>query len=252
MINVSIVTPTFNSLKYIQKTANSVLNQTFKEWEWIIVDDLSTDGTREYLEDLEKKDSRIKCILKNDNEGSGPSRNKAIELAQNKYIAFLDSDDIWIPEKLALHTDFMEKNDSSLSHTSYGFIDENDNKIKQTFHVSNSPIAYKDLLKRTEISCLTAMYNQEVIGKMYMPDLRRKQDYALWLSILKKGYKSDPLDIETAFYRQHSNSATSNKLNLIIKHIVFLNKYEKLNLIQSLYYTISWGLSGFKKYYMSK
>jgi teichuronic acid biosynthesis glycosyltransferase TuaG len=252
MTNVSIVTPTYNSIKFIERTVQSVLNQTFKDWEWIIVDDLSTDGTREYLTELQNRDPRIKCVLKEVNEGSGPTRNKAIELASYKYIAFLDSDDIWIPEKLALHVNFMEKNKSAFSHTSYGFIDENDKIIKQTFHVSDVPVYYEDLLKRTEISCLTAMYNQDVLGKMYMPDLRRKQDYALWLSILKKGFHSDPLDIETAFYRQHNSSATSNKIKLILKHIEFLRKNEELNIFKSLYYTFHWGFGGLRKYYLVK
>ena len=251
-MKVSIVTPTYNSGKFIERTAKSVLNQTFQDWEWILVDDLSKDDTKDILKKLEKEDSRIKCYFSETNQGSGPTRNKAIEIANGEYIAFLDSDDIWIPEKLQLHVDFMEKKESVFSHTSYGFIDENDTTIKKTYHVSNFPIKYKDLLKRTEISCLTAMYNQKKIGKFYMPDLRKKQDYALWLSILKKGHVSDPLDVETAFYRQHINSATSNKLYLILKHWKFLNQNEKLNWFQSLYYTISWGLGGFKKYYMSK
>ena len=249
---VSIITPTYNSIKYIDRTVLSVLNQTYSDWEWIIVDDLSTDGTREYLSHLQNTDNRIKCFYSEKNQGSGPARNKAIELANGKYIAFLDSDDLWTPEKLQMQVDFMQKNNCAFSHTSYGFIDENDNVIKNTFHVSSMPVNYKMLLKRTEISCLTAIYDQEILGKMFMPDLRKKQDYALWLSILKKGYNSFPLDIETAFYRQHGNSATSNKFKLIIKHWNFLNKNEKLNWFKSLYYTISWGLGGFKKYYMSK
>jgi teichuronic acid biosynthesis glycosyltransferase TuaG len=251
-MKVSIITPTFNSAKFLEKTADSVFNQTFSDWEWVIVDDLSTDNTREILNKLQNKDSRVKCFLSEQNLGSGPARNKAIENASGEYIAFLDSDDIWIPERLKLHIDFMEQKQSVFSHTSYGFIDEHDKVIKKTFHVSNHPISYVDLLKRTEISCLTAIYNQKKIGKFFMPDLRRKQDYALWLAILKKGYVSDPLDVETAFYRQHSSSATSNKLNLILKHWKFLNQNEKLNWLQSFYYTMSWGLGGFKKYYLAK
>jgi teichuronic acid biosynthesis glycosyltransferase TuaG len=251
-MKVSIITPTYNSEKHLERTAKSVLNQTFQDWEWVLVDDLSQDGTRKILSNLQKQDSRIKVFLSDKNQGSGPARNRAIELAQGEYLAFLDSDDIWIPKKLEIHIAFMEEKGSVFSHTSYGFIDENDNVIKKTFHVSQEPVKYKDLLKRTEISCLTAIYNQKKIGKFFMPDLRRKQDYALWLSILKKGYASDPLDIETAFYRQHGNSATSNKFSLILKHWKFLNKFEKLNWFSSAYYTFHWGFGGLKKYYLSK
>lgn len=249
---VSIITPTYNSSKFIKKTAKSVLNQTLADWEWVIVDDCSSDETAELIKEFCKKDDRIKFFSMSKNSGSGPTRNKAIELAIGKYIAFLDSDDLWIPEKLQLQVDFMQKNNYAFSHTSYGFIDKDDNIIKNTFHVSSLPVNYGMLLKRTEISCLTAIYDQEILGKMFMSDHRRKQDYALWLSILKKGYSSYPLDIETAFYRLHGNSATSNKMKLIGKHWVFLNKHEKLNFIKSTYYTLSWGLSGFKKYYMPK
>mgnify|MGYP003663490518 FL=1 len=247
---VSIITPVYNTKPFLQKTAASVIGQTYANWEWVLVDDLSTDGSIELLQSLSKKDKRIKPHFLTKNQGSGPARNVATKLAQGKYIAFLDSDDIWIKEKLQIQVAFMQKNQYAFSHTSYGFIDAMDAVIKNTYHVSKNPVTYEMLLKRTEISCLTAMYNQEIIGKMYMPDLRRKQDYALWLSILKKGFKSYQLDIETAYYRQHGASATSNKLKLIGKHWVFLYSYEKLNFVKSTYYTLSWGLSGFKKYYM--
>lgn len=250
-MKVSIITPTYNSEKFIESTANSVLNQTFKDWEWIIVDDLSKDGTRDYLKTLQNKDSRIKCVFLEQNSGSGIARNKAIELASGTYLAFLDSDDIWTDKKLEIQVDFMKKNNYAFSHTSHGFINENGQKVRNTFHVSNVPVTYSMLLKKNEIGCLTAMFNQKIIGKMYMPDLRRKQDYALWLSILRKGYPSYPLDIETAFYRLHENSATSSKLNLIGKHWLFLKEYEKMNWVNSTFYTICWGLNGILKHYIS-
>jgi len=239
-----------NSLQFIERTADSVLQQTFTEWEWLLVDDASTDGSSDYLRDLGSDDSRVKVIRLTDNMGAGPARNRAIEQANGRFVAFLDSDDIWIPCRLEMHVGFMEQRGSAFSHTSYGYIDEHDNVIRNTFHVSAHPIAYTDLLKRTEISCLTAIYDQNVLGKMYMPDLRRKQDYALWLAILKRGYRSDPLDVETAFYRQHSGSATNKKHELILKHWQFLRDVEGLSPAHSLYYTTRWGLEGLKKYYL--
>src|SRR5690606_3490087 len=158
----------------------------------------------------------------------------------------------WLPKKLETHVTFMLEMKAAFSHTSYGFIDEEGKIINKTFHVSNKPIGYKDLLKRTEISCLTAMYDVDKIGKMYMPDLRVKQDYALWLSILKRGFTSVPLDEELAFYRQRKNSNTNQKSKLIIKHIKFLYKIEKLNIIETIYYTGWWAVNGLAKYYLSK
>ena len=122
--------------------------------------------------------------------------------------------------------------------------------LKSTFHVSNHPINYSHLLKRTEISCLTAVYSHEVIGKYYMTEHRKKQDYALWLSILKNGNKSYPIDIELAYYRQTPGSATSKKSRLIINHIKFLMETQSMNLIQALYYTFYWMVNGFIRYFI--
>lgn len=247
---VSIITPLYNAERYVSETIDSVLNQSYTNWEMILVDDCSTDKSVYFVEKFQEKDERILLLKNKSNMGSGLSRNRAIDAASGDIIAFLDSDDIWHPEKLSKHLDFMEKNSSVFSHTSYGFIDEEGKKIKSTFHVSNEPVDYKKLLKRTEISCLTAMFDVHKIGKMHMPSLPKAQDYALWLDILKLGYVSDPLDEELAFYRQHSASTTSNKWKHILGHWNFLKNREKLSLIASTYYTITWAIGGFVKYYL--
>lgn len=247
---VSIITPVFNATRFIEETYRSVINQTFIDWEWLLVDDKSSDNSFEVLQMLTKQDNRLKIYQLPINSGSGPARNFAIKKARGTYIAFLDSDDIWNSNKLLIHIAFMEKYQAVFSHTSYGFMDEQGNVINETYHVSDKPVSYKHLLKRTEISCLTAMYNQDLIGKYYMPNLRRKQDYALWLSILKDGHNSLPLDEELAFYRQVKGSATNNKFKLIIKHIKFLREVEGLTNFKSLYYSFHWGINGLKKYYL--
>ena len=247
---VSIITPTFNSEHFIEKTANSIVNQTYSDWEWIIVDDLSTDNTVHILKKLEKTDPRIKCFFFTKNQGAGPARNKAIEQAKGKYIAFIDSDDLWTTDKLALQIEFMERNKYAFSHTAYGFIDENDKIIKGTLHVGSTPVTYQMMLKRNHIGCLTAIYDQEILGKVFMPDLRQKQDYACWLSTFKKGVRSYPLDKELALYRIHSKSATNNKFNLIYKHWLLLTQFEKINWVAATYYTFCWGLNGLKKFYL--
>lgn len=249
MTKVSIVTPVYNASRFLEETAGCVLAQTLQDWEWILVDDQSKDNSREIMERLAKKDDRIKTFFFDKNQGSGPARNKAIQEAQGKYIAFLDSDDFWSPDKLKKHVDFMVEHNAVFSHTSYGFTNEQGEVIRETYHVSDVPVTYSMLLKKTEISCLTAMYDQEIIGKYFMPDLRRKQDYALWLSILKDGHHSIPLDEELAMYRQVSGSATNNKFKLIIKHLKFLMEVEKLSFFKSLYYSFHWGINGLKKYY---
>jgi len=247
---VSIITPTYNSESFISITIKSVQVQTYENWEMLITDDCSFDNTVKIIESFAKEDGRIKLFHFTKNIGSGPARNNSIRNARGKYIAFLDSDDIWHPEKLKLHVKFMMDQNAAFSHTSYGFISETGESIRSTFHVSNLPVTFEKALQRTEISCLTAMYDVTQLGKMYMPDIRRKQDYALWLSILKKGFNSIPLDEELAYYRQRKNSATSKKHLLIWKHFIFLRVHIKLNIFQSTKYTILWIWNGLIKYYI--
>lgn len=247
---VSIITPLYNSERFILETIASVQKQTYENWEMLIVDDCNQDQSAEIVQVECDKDPRIKLFHNEENIGAGPSRNVAIKAAAGKYIAFLDSDDIWHPQKLEVHVAYMRKHDASFSHTSYGYLAEDGSLIKSTYHVSSSPVSYRDLLKRTEIGCLTAMYDCEKIGKFYMPDMRRKQDYALWLSILKTGVTSLPLDQELAWYRQRVVSNTSNKSKLILGHWKFLRQHEKLNVIESCYYLTCWALGGFVKYFV--
>lgn len=246
---VSIITPTFNSAKYFSECAESVIHQSYSNWEWIVIDDCSIDGTMQIIERYLRMDSRIKVLRTSVNSGSGYARNLGIEAAAGKYITFLDSDDIWVKDRLQTHVGYMEMKASVFSHTSYGYIDEHSNKYEKVYSVSSHSVGYRDLLKRTEISCLTAMYNQKIVGKVLMPNIRRKQDYGLWLKILKMGHHSDPLDVVTGYYRQHDESATSSKFKLILFHLKFLRQHERLNWFFVFYYTICWGVGGFKKYF---
>lgn len=247
---VSIITPVYNSEKFLKEVSLSVLNQTYSNWEWLVVDDCSKDKSREILKELSDLDDRINIFLLEKNMGSGSARNIAIEAAKGKYIAFLDSDDLWMENKLEKHIDFMKENNAVLSHTAYGFLNEKGDRIMDTYSVGKNPVTYKMLLKKNVIGCLTAIYNQESLGKCYMPDVRLKQDYALWLSILKKGYVSLPLNEELSMYRQVKGSATNNKFKLVFKHYTFLRKYVELSRLEAIKYSIHWGLNGLKKYYL--
>lgn len=249
---VSIITPVYNSEKFLSECIDSVLAQTYRNWEQIFIDDQSIDASVAIIESYQKKDERFILIKSEKNNGAGKSRNFGIKQAAGRIIAFLDSDDIWLPEKLEKHVAFMISQKAAFSHTSYGFIDEKSNIINKTYRVSNQPIGYKDLLKKIEISCLTAMYDTDYLGKMYMPDLRIKEDYALWLSILKKGFTSLPLDEELAYYRQRKGSSTNKKYTLILKHLRFLYFNEKLGIFGTLYYTFWWAYNGTVKYYIPK
>jgi len=249
---VSIITPNYNTERFVGATIESVLAQTYGNWEMIIVDDASTDASVDIIREYTNRDERIRLIVLDKNQGQGHARNVATDEAKGRWLAFLDSDDLWHPQKLERHLGFARKSKAVFTHTSYGFIDEEGQKVLEDFHVSKYPVGYRDLLKRTEISCLTAMYKASEIGKFYMPDLRRKQDYKLWLDILKKGYVSHPLDEILAWYRQRSGSTTSAKTDLVFEHYKFLRQQEKLSPIQALYYTAHWGWNGLKKYYFGR
>jgi len=249
-MKVSVITPVYNAERFLNETADSVLAQSYTDWEWILVNDCSSDKSWELMQELADKDSRIKIFSNKENLRSGKTRNFAINKAEGRFIAFLDADDKWHPEKLALQIPFMVENEYHFSHTSYGYLDEEGNKIKSTFHVSKV-VDYKYLLKRTEISCLTAVYDVEKIGKFYMSEHARKQDYALWLSILKSGVKSYGLDQELAYYRQVGNSATSSKHKLILKHISFLKDTQGFSTLKAIYYTGYWMANGFVRYFIN-
>ena len=246
---VSIITPVYNTEKYIGETIDSVIKQTYQNWEMIIVDDLSTDNSVELISKICEQEAKIRLIQLEKNGGSGIARNRAISEARGKYIAFLDSDDIWLPQKLEVQIHLMEDNDWALSHSSFGYINEDGGEIRETYHVSKFPVSYKQLLKRTEIGCLTAVYNSQKLGKVYMSEHRRKQDYALWLKILKKGYLSHGIDQKLALYRQRTGAATSKKYKLIIKHYSFLKETQGFSSFQAIYYTFHWMINGLLKYY---
>lgn len=243
-MKVSVITPVFNAEKFLNLTAQSVLSQSYIDWEWILVDDCSIDNSWILMQELEKMDKRIRVFQNDVNLRSGKTRNFAIAQATGRFIAFLDADDIWHLDKLAIQISFMLENQYSFSHTSYGYLDEYGVKIKSTFHVSRE-VDYEHLLRRTEISCLTAVYDAEKIGKFYMSEHARKQDYALWLAILKSGIKSYGIDKELAYYRQVHNSATSKKYKLIWKHVLFLKDTQGFSTLKALYYTGFWMVNGF-------
>jgi len=249
-ILVSIITPLYNNLNFIEACIDSVILQTHVNWEMIIVDDRSTDGSYEKVLKLASKDNRIKVYQLECNSGAGVARNYAIENSVGSFIAFLDSDDVWHPDKLKIQLEIMINSKAVFSHTSYGYILKNGSYSSKIFKVSDKPVSYNDLLKRTEISCLTAMYDVRQLGKIYMPNLSRKQDYALWLNILSLGYTSLPINQVLAWYRQVIGSNTSSKLSLICKHYLFLRNNQNLSILDSILYTFYWGINGIFRYYL--
>lgn len=234
---VSIITPSYKSERFISQTIESILAQTYQNWEMIIVDDVSPDNSNNIIEEYCKKDNRIKLIKLDKNSGPAVARNRAIEEAKGRYIAFLDADDLWKPEKLEKQIKFMEEKDCVLSYSAYETMSEDG--VLQNKHI-NPPLktSYKDLLKSNHIGCLTAIYDTQKVGKIYMPLIAKRQDYGLWLKILKKIDFAYGLDESLAIYRIMLNSVSSNKYKLLKYNYLLFRKHEKFSSIKSFYYLV--------------
>ena len=232
LVLVSIITPTYNSLQFIADTIQSILNQTYTNWELLITDDCSTDGTWELLQKYQNQDDRIKIFRLEKNSGSGVARNNSIKNAQGRFIAFCDSDDQWLPDKLSKQIFFMKKKDCALSYSSYKVIDEFGNNQGQV--LSKEKVDYKIMLRNNYIGCLTAMYDTQKVGKLYMPEIRKRQDWALWLKILKMTDTAYGIRETLAIYRKHNNSVSTNKIKLIKYNYEIYRNIENFSLIKSL------------------
>ena len=237
---VSIITPSYNSSQFIEETINSVLIQTYKNWEMIIVDDASNDSSNDIIEAYVKNDSRIQLIKLDKNSGPAVARNKAITEAKGRYIAFLDADDLWVSSKLEKQISFISKQDCALVYSAYETMDKNGTKLDKIIQAPLK-LSYNDLLKTNYIGCLTALYDTEKIGKLYMPLIKKRQDYGLWLKILKKTDYAYGLTEPLSTYRIFSNSISSNKFELLKYNYLLFRKYEKFSVIQSIYY-LTWNI----------
>lgn len=233
---VSIITPSYNSENYISQTIQSVQSQTMKDWEMIIIDDHSQDFTYDICLQFSEIDSRIKVFKqKTGLKGAAHARNTAIEKANGRYIAFLDSDDLWIPDKLSIQLSFMAERKSAFSFSRYQHIDPDGKLLRQAAKVPNT-LTYSDLLRTCPIGCLTAIYDAGLLGKQYMPDLDKGQDYALWLQILKKTPVAHGIDAILGQYRTGRPSLSSNKISKALSIWKLYREIENLSFPNSLYH----------------
>lgn len=213
---VSVVMPSYNSANFIGQSIESVLAQVYEHWELLVVDDASTDNSFDVIEDYAKSDCRIKARKLSKNSGAAIARNWAIDKASGRYIAFLDSDDFWYPDKLLKQIDFMERFNYSFSWTSYDLINAAGRYIRT--QTASDSVTYIDLLrKKYVIGCLTAIYDTSKLGKQFMPEVRMRQDYALWLKLLRvsesQGLKTGGMNEVLSKYRIHEFAMTRNKIN---------------------------------------
>ena len=243
---VSIITPMYNSGKFIKDTIDSVINQTYQDWEMIIVDDCSTDISPEIVKYYAENESRIKYIRTEQNGGVSKARNTALKNADGQYIAFLDSDDIWDIEKLEKQINFMKEKDCAISFTSYELIDEENKKLNKVVRVGES-IDYKTLLKGNILGCLTVIIDKSKLDFEIKMSGVRHEDYALWLSILKRGYIAYGIDEVLAQYRKSLTSLSGNKVKSAMWTWNIYRNVEKIPLHKSIYYFINYAINGIKK-----
>ena len=243
---VSIITPSYNSSRFINECVNSVLGQTYTNWELIIVDDASNDNSRELISNIAARDNRIKFVFLTKNIGVAGSRNIALEKSKGRYIAFLDSDDVWKKEKLTMQIHFMQSHDVSFSFSSYEPMSENGIEI---FKEIKAPlkIDYNSLLKNTIIGCLTVVLDKDKIGDFKMPNLRTSQDLALWLSIMKDGVIAYGIKQSLAYYRIVGKSNTSNKFKVFVGVWKVYRNEEGLGYMKSIWCFLNYAFNAIKK-----
>lgn len=243
---VTVITPVYNAEKFISDTINCVRNQTYHNWEMILVDDVSSDSSVEIIKDFMKLDNRIKLIQLQENSGAAVARNTAIEAAGGRYIAFLDSDDLWYSNKLERQIQFMQDHGYAFTFTGYRLMSENGELLNKVIQVPKE-IDYNGYLKNTIIGCLTVILDTEQINNIKMKNIRTRQDFVLWLSILKRGFKAYGLQEELASYRKVSGSISSNKWKTAKRNWKVYREIEELSFIKSLYCFTLYAYNGFKK-----
>ena len=244
---VTVVTPCYNSEKFIASSINSVLSQTYSNWEMIIVDDCSTDKSVENIESIIKNHSKIKLVKLLKNTGVAQAKNAALNIANGRFVAFLDSDDIWHPTKLEKQISFMLNKNIPISFTSYGLIDIYGKNKKHIVH-SIEKVNYTDYLKNTIIGFSTSIIDTKFIGKEFrFNNMRSREDTDLWIRLLKEGNCAYGISNVLAYYRIHPNSITSNKAIASLQvWDLYFNRHS-LGLIKSTYYFIFYIFNAIKK-----
>jgi glycosyltransferase involved in cell wall biosynthesis len=244
---VSIISPVYNSERFLQACIESVKGQTFQQWEHILVDDCSTDNSSSIIQKYARQDKRFRYYRLNQNSGPGVARNKAIELATGRFIAFLDSDDTWYPDKLERQIRFMEESGNPFTYTSYDCINVKGELLDRKV-MAPKKVTYKSALYKNPIGCLTVIYDTGFFGKQFMPTVRKRQDYALWLKLLKKA-DAYGLQEVLASYRIGNKSISSNKLSLIKYEWLIYRQEEGLGVFKSVFYVLTAIFFKLKSYF---
>lgn len=251
---VSIITPSWNSEKYIKKTIESVQNQTYSNWEMIIVDDCSSDNTVKIVQEISKEDPRVRILKQSTNGGAAKARNRSLKESSGRYVAYLDADDIWKPSKLEKQVQFMQERKCGFSCTSYEVIDDSGKPLNKEVHMLPK-VDYMGFLTNNLLQTVGIMVDTKIVNKelLVMPDIRRRQDAATWLQVLKAGFICYGIEEVLAEYRRVTGSLSSNKVKAVKGVWSLYRDIEHLPLLFSCYCFVRYAfLAVWKRVYVSK
>jgi len=236
-VEVSIITPAYKCKSTIWETYESIKQQTFSNWEWIIIEDNSPDDSFEFIQNMVKGDSRVVVLRTEKNSGAAVARNVGINYAKGRFIAFLDSDDLWLKDKLKLQLKFMKDSNYALTYTNY-YVMDNKGKYKE-LRLKKDKATYKSLLRRNVMGCLTVMYDTQQTGKILMPlDCEKREDYGAWLDATRNGTVAYRLDAFLAVYRVGSISVSSNKFKMVKYQYRVFRNHEKFGVFKSVWFLL--------------
>lgn len=243
---VSIITPVYNAERFLSETIKSIRSQTYRNWELMLVDDCSNDNSASMIKEFQKYDDRIKYIKLEKNSGASVTRNTGIKNAKGRFIAFIDSDDIWLPEKLEKQVQYMLQNNLGFTFTSYRYMREDGSTTNK---VARAPkkIDYEGLLKNTIIGCSTVLIDKNIVGEFEMPNVRRGQDTATWLKILRNEPYAYGIEEALVNYRLVGESLSSNKIKALKRTWNTYRNVENLSVCKSAYVFCFYIFNAIKK-----
>jgi teichuronic acid biosynthesis glycosyltransferase TuaG len=246
---VSVVTPAHNAAAILLGAINAVAHQTVGSVEHIVIDDGSNDGTLELLQELSREVPHLR-YLRQRRQGAGMARNVGIEAAEGRYVAFLDSDDLWLPRKLEAQMGFMEDHQCVFSYGDYYVRDQARRSFRGTFKTPEK-LTHQDLLRGCPIGCLTAAYNQEALGKAYMPNIARGQDWALWLSLTRDGTPAMRYPGAEAVYHRGRGSLSANKLSKSLDMYRIYREQENIGAVTAFGYLLGFAIHSLRKRWLA-
>lgn len=246
---VSVIIPVYNAGKVIGKTLQSIFNQTYKKIEIVLVDDCSTDNSKEVIAGFMADHPEIVYHLQEKNGGAGVARNKALELAKGQYVAFLDADDLWKSEKTEKQIDLLKQKDGAFSYTAIEMIDKDDKVVKSKRKVKDK-VTYKFLLRNTMIATSTVIIDRNKLGDFRMAERRGGQDYATWLMLLRDGTVAYGINEALEQYRVgDKNSLSAGKSKSVKQVWEIQTKQEKINKVRAAFNVLCFILNAIKKYF---